>query len=182
MKKEGINGHESQGAGHALGLCGDSGVLHRGRRADLRFFLFLNGLPFFTKYDLGAFLSGTTWKPANNIFGILPMIVGSLYVTGGALLFRRAGRHPRGDLSGALLPGSPAENHRADDWADGGRAVDCLRLLWADDACAAHPRDIRRTRTRAVHPDSIAAAGHHDSADHHPADLRRRQSRAELLL
>ena len=37
MKKEGINGHESQGAGHALGLCGDSGVLHRGRRADLRF-------------------------------------------------------------------------------------------------------------------------------------------------
>ena len=44
-------------------------------------FLFLNGLPFFTKYDLGAFLSGTTWKPANNIFGILPMIVGSLYVT-----------------------------------------------------------------------------------------------------
>ena len=50
-------------------------------------FLFLNGLPFFTKYDLGAFLSGTTWKPANDIFGILPMIVGSLYVTGGALLF-----------------------------------------------------------------------------------------------
>ena len=37
-------------------------------------FLFLNGLPFFTKYDLGAFLSGTTWKPANEIFGILPMI------------------------------------------------------------------------------------------------------------
>ena len=35
-------------------------------------FLFLNGLPFFTKYDLGAFLSGTTWKPANEIFGILP--------------------------------------------------------------------------------------------------------------
>ena len=49
-------------------------------------FLFLNGLPFFTKYDLGAFLSGTTWKPANNIFGILPMIVGSICVTGLAIL------------------------------------------------------------------------------------------------
>ena len=49
-------------------------------------FLFLNGLPFFTKYDLGAFLSGTTWKPANNIFGILPMILGSIYVTAGAIL------------------------------------------------------------------------------------------------
>lgn len=49
-------------------------------------FLFLNGLPFFTKYDLGAFLTGTTWKPANNIFGILPMIVGSIYVTAGAII------------------------------------------------------------------------------------------------
>ena len=49
-------------------------------------FLFLNGLPFFTKYDLGAFLSRTTWKPANNIFGILPMIVGSICVTGLAIL------------------------------------------------------------------------------------------------
>ena len=37
MKKEGINRHESQGAGHALGLRGDSGVLYRGRRADLHF-------------------------------------------------------------------------------------------------------------------------------------------------
>lgn len=62
-------------------------------------FLFLNGLPFFTKYDLGAFLSGTTWKPANNIFGILPMIVGSLYVTGGALLFGA----PVGILAGIYL-------------------------------------------------------------------------------
>lgn len=62
-------------------------------------FLFLNGLPFFTKYDLGAFLSGTTWKPANDIFGILPMIVGSLYVTGGALLFGA----PVGILAGIYL-------------------------------------------------------------------------------
>lgn len=62
-------------------------------------FLFLNGLPFFTKYNLGAFLFGTTWKPANNIFGILPMIVGSLYVTGGALLFGA----PVGILAGIYL-------------------------------------------------------------------------------
>ena len=48
--------------------------------------LFLNVLPFFTTYDLGAFLSRTTWKPANNIFGILPMIVGSICVTGLAIL------------------------------------------------------------------------------------------------
>lgn len=48
---------------------------------------------------MGAFLSGTTWKPANNIFGILPMIVGSLYVTGGALLFGA----PVGILAGIYL-------------------------------------------------------------------------------
>ena len=32
------------------------------------------------------FLMGTEWRPGNNIFGIFPMILGSLYVTGGALL------------------------------------------------------------------------------------------------
>ncbi len=62
-------------------------------------FLFMNGLPFFTKYDLWEFLTGTTWKPANEIFGILPMIVGSLYVTGGALLFGA----PIGILAGIYL-------------------------------------------------------------------------------
>ena len=35
----------------------------------------------------GNFLSGKMWKPKNEIFGILPMIVGSLYVTAGAIIF-----------------------------------------------------------------------------------------------
>lgn len=34
----------------------------------------------------GKFLSGEMWKPNNNIYGILPMIVGSLYVTAGAII------------------------------------------------------------------------------------------------
>jgi len=50
------------------------------------FFLLANGLPFFGKYDILSFLSGETWKPSNGVFGILPMILGSIYVTGGALL------------------------------------------------------------------------------------------------
>lgn len=33
------------------------------------------------------FLTGKIWKPNNKIFGIFPMIVGSLYVTAGAILF-----------------------------------------------------------------------------------------------
>ena len=50
------------------------------------FFLFANGLPFFEEVSLWDFLTGEKWKPSNGIFGILPMILGSVYVTGGALL------------------------------------------------------------------------------------------------
>jgi phosphate transport system permease protein len=50
------------------------------------FFLLANGLPFFGKYDIGSFLAGEKWKPTNGVYGILPMILGSIYVTGGALL------------------------------------------------------------------------------------------------
>ncbi len=49
-------------------------------------FLFANGLPFFAKYSAWDFITGTEWAPLRNVFGILPMIVGSFYVTFGALL------------------------------------------------------------------------------------------------
>jgi len=49
-------------------------------------FLFANGLPFFRAYSPVAFVSGTEWAPLRDVFGILPMIVGSFYVTFGALL------------------------------------------------------------------------------------------------
>ena len=50
-------------------------------------FLFANGFPAMKEIGFGKFLSGTLWRPKNNIFGILPMIVGSLYVTAGAIIF-----------------------------------------------------------------------------------------------
>lgn len=49
-------------------------------------FLFVNGFPAMKEVGVFNFLTGTSWKPQNNKFGILPMIVGSVYVTGGALL------------------------------------------------------------------------------------------------
>lgn len=49
-------------------------------------FLFANGVPAISEIGIFHFLLGTKWKPANNLFGILPMIVGSLYVTAGALV------------------------------------------------------------------------------------------------
>ena len=49
-------------------------------------FLFANGVPTLFKIGPMQFLLGTTWKPGNDIFGILPMIVGSIYVTAGAII------------------------------------------------------------------------------------------------
>lgn len=49
-------------------------------------FLFANGLPAMGEIGIGEFLAGNKWKPGNDIYGILPMIVGSLYVTAGAII------------------------------------------------------------------------------------------------
>ena len=50
-------------------------------------FLFANGVPAMKEIGFIEFLTGKIWKPNNKIFGIFPMIVGSLYVTAGAILF-----------------------------------------------------------------------------------------------
>lgn len=49
-------------------------------------FLFVNGIPAMREIGIFKFLLGTMWKPGNNIYGILPMIMGSIYVTAGAIL------------------------------------------------------------------------------------------------
>ena len=50
------------------------------------FFLFVNGAPAIKEIGVFQFLFGKTWRPGNGDFGILPMIVGSLYVTAGAII------------------------------------------------------------------------------------------------
>lgn len=49
-------------------------------------FLFANGVPAIKEIGLFDFLLGEKWKPANNIYGILPFILGSIYVTAGAIV------------------------------------------------------------------------------------------------
>lgn len=49
-------------------------------------FLFANGVPAILEIGPLEFLGGMRWKPLNNIFGIFPMIVGSIYVTAGAII------------------------------------------------------------------------------------------------
>jgi len=49
-------------------------------------FIFSEGTPIMFKYGLRQFLLGLNWYPTEKSFGLLPMIVGSLFVTSGALL------------------------------------------------------------------------------------------------
>ncbi|MDD4642956.1 MAG: phosphate ABC transporter permease subunit PstC, partial [Erysipelotrichaceae bacterium] len=51
------------------------------------FFLFTNGYTALKEIGLQDFVLGMSWRPKNEIFGIFPMIIGSIYVTAGAILF-----------------------------------------------------------------------------------------------
>lgn len=49
-------------------------------------FLFANGIPAIAKIGIPDFLLGQKWKPSNNLYGILPFILGSIYVTAGSIV------------------------------------------------------------------------------------------------
>lgn len=52
------------------------------------FFMFANGIPAMKEIGLGNFLFGQEWSPTDvpPAFGILPMVLGSIYVTAGAIV------------------------------------------------------------------------------------------------
>ena len=50
------------------------------------FFMFVNGIPAIAEIGVFKFLFGMTWKPSNGFYGIFPMIIGSIYVTAGAII------------------------------------------------------------------------------------------------
>jgi len=49
-------------------------------------FIVHQGTPIMFKYGLKSFLAGGNWYPSEKVFGLWPMIVGSLFVTAGALV------------------------------------------------------------------------------------------------
>lgn len=49
-------------------------------------FLLVNGIPALKEIGIFDFLLGKKWKPGNDIYGIFPMLLGSIYVTAGALV------------------------------------------------------------------------------------------------
>jgi phosphate transport system permease protein len=52
----------------------------------IAFFIFVEGVPLIWKTGLESFLLGDRWYPSKSSFGIFPMIVGSFWVTVGALI------------------------------------------------------------------------------------------------
>ncbi len=52
----------------------------------IAFFIFVEGVPLIWKVGLESFLLGDRWYPSKGSFGIFPMIIGSFWVTAGALI------------------------------------------------------------------------------------------------
>ena len=72
--------------GAARALFGTAAALSIAAVALICLFLLANGVPAMAEIGLPEFLFGTTWRPVNDLYGIFPMIVGSLYVTAGAMI------------------------------------------------------------------------------------------------
>ena len=49
-------------------------------------FLFASGVPAIKEIGFADFLLGSSWKPGQGLYGIFPMIIGSIYVTAGAII------------------------------------------------------------------------------------------------
>ena len=54
--------------------------------AAITIFIFVSGVPAIAKIGVFDFVFGQKWKPSADIYGIFPMIIGSLAATGGAIL------------------------------------------------------------------------------------------------
>lgn len=83
--KQGHNGQALK-EGAARWLFGAAAALSIVAVALICVFLFANGIPAMAQIGLPDFLFGTTWKPGSGLYGIFPMIVGSIYVTAGAMV------------------------------------------------------------------------------------------------
>ena len=73
--------------------------------AQICIYLVANGLPAIFEIGPLNFLLGTDWRPNADQYGIFPMIVGSIYVTAGAIVVGV----PLGLMAPIILPSISAE-------------------------------------------------------------------------
>ena len=126
-------------------------------------FLFANGVPAIGKIGPLKFLLGTKWKPSNDIFGILPMIVASIYVTAGAILL---GVPIALFTSVFMARYCPKKIYRPlKSGIDGRCTFYCIWFLWPDSHCSSDQTDFRRNRNQ--YAGSLCSAWNDDPADNH---------------
>jgi len=64
-----------------LAACSSTAIL-----ALIAVFIFMEGAPILVRSGFAHFLAGRTWAPLEGQFGILPFILGSIWVTAGSLI------------------------------------------------------------------------------------------------
>ena len=66
-------------------------------------FLFANGIPAIREIGFVKFITGDIWRPGNKLFGIFPMIIGSIVRDSGSDHFRSSDRNPYLGIYGNVL-------------------------------------------------------------------------------
>lgn len=145
-------------------------------------FLFANGIPAMGKIGVFDFLLGQKWAPTDSpaSYGIFPMILGSIYVTAGAIIigvpigiltavfmarFCPKGLYKILKPAVDLLAGIPICRIRI--FRRHGAGSFCAGQLWRD---------------RSEHPDGVYPAGNYDSADYYRGERIGHPRRAGKLL
>ena len=119
-------------------------------------FLFANGIPAMGKVGLFKFLAGTNWAPTDSpaSFGIFPMILGSIYVTAGAIVIGV----PVGILTSIFMSRyCPKPFSRY--------SFDSLRLFRTCGTCSVRKNGFRRKRKQYAY--SLDFAWNNDFADNY---------------
>ena len=102
-------------------------------------FLFANGIPAMREIGFIKFITGEIWRPNSEQFGILPMIVGSLYVTAGSDHLWCADRYPDFCIHGDVLSETDLQTTEGGDRTACRNPVSYLRLLRPGGGSSAHP-------------------------------------------
>ena len=112
-------------------------------------FLFANGIPAIKEIGFVKFITGEMWRPSNELFGIFPMIIGSLYVTAGAVIIGV----PIGILTSVFMamycPKKNLQTSESGNRTSGGNSFCRIWIFRTCCRCSDHPRfrkSIKRCR------------------------------------
>lgn len=127
-------------------------------------FLFMNGIPAMKKIGFGDFIFGQRWRPGNNIFGIWPMILGSIYVTGSDHHWS-TNRCIVCNLSCEVLSKRNLQNYQTGCWAVSGNPIGCIWIFRTGRTCTVYPQYLWRKRKQYFN--GIHTAWNHDTSNDH---------------